>query len=161
LGAAAAVVLGVFGWESHGLSATYRDDQSFWTFASRQNPRAWAPRNNLGLIDLAAGRLPEAAAQFETVLRSGEQQAEVYNNLGTTYTRMGRFDEAAAQFESALRLQPGYPVAEANLGNVLAQTRQYDQAIAHYLPAQLGAQTGYRRRPYTPWNGLHARRPPE
>jgi len=129
---AAALVLCVFAWESHGLSANFRDDQTFWTFASRQNPQAWAPRNNLGLIDLAAGRLPEAAAQFEAVLRSGEEQAEVHNNLGTAYTRLGRYDEAAAEFEAALRLQPGYPVAEANLGNVLAQTRQYDQAVVHY-----------------------------
>ena len=132
LGAAVALIVGAFAWESHGLSTNYRDDRTFWTFASRQNPQAWAPRNNLGLIDLAAGRLPEAAAQFEAVILSGEQQAEVYNNLGTTYTRMGRYGEAAARFEVALRLQPGYPVAEANLGNVLAQTRQYDQAIAHY-----------------------------
>lgn len=132
MGIAAALILGVFAWESHGLSTHYRDDRAFWTFASRQNPQAWAPRNNLGLIDLSSGRLPEAAAQFEAVIRSGEQQAEVYNNLGTTYTRLGRYDEAAAQFEAALRLQPGYPVAEANWGNVLAQTRQYDQAVLHY-----------------------------
>jgi tetratricopeptide (TPR) repeat protein len=132
LASAAALTLGVFAWESHGLSADYRDDRTFWTFASRQNPEAWAPRNNLGLIDLADGRLPEAAAQFEAVLRSGEQQAEVHNNLGVAYTRLGRYDEAAARFEAALRLQPGYPVAEANLGNVLAQTRQYDQAVVHY-----------------------------
>jgi len=132
LGGAVALILGVFAFESHELSTNYRDDRTFWTFASRQNPEAWAPRNNLGLIDLAAGRFPEAAGQFEAVLRSGEHQAEVYNNLGTTYTRLGRYDEAAAQFEAALRLQPGYPVAEANLGNVLAQTRQYDQAIVHY-----------------------------
>jgi tetratricopeptide (TPR) repeat protein len=132
LGGAVALVLGVFAWESHALSANYRDDRVFWTFAGRQNPEAWAPRNNLGLIDLAAGRLPEAASQFEAVIRSGEEQAEVFNNLGTTYTRMGRYDEAEAQFEAALRLQPGYPVAEANLGNVLAQTRQFDQAAVHY-----------------------------
>ena len=129
---AAALLLGAFAWESHELSANYRDDRTFWTFASRQNPDAWAPRNNLGLTDLAAGRLPEAAAQFEAVIHSGERQAEVYNNLGTTYTRMGRYDEAAAQFEEAISLQPGYPVAEANLGNVLAQTRHYDQAVVHY-----------------------------
>jgi tetratricopeptide (TPR) repeat protein len=127
-----ALVLGAFAWESHLLSATYRDDRTFWTFASQQNPEAWAPHNNLGLIEIADGRLPEAADQFEAVLRSGELQAEVYNNLGTTFTRLGRYDDAAAQFEAALRLQPGYPVAEANLGNVLAQTRQYDQAIVHY-----------------------------
>jgi tetratricopeptide (TPR) repeat protein len=132
LACAVALILGAFAWESHCLAGNYRDDLAFWTFASRQNPEAWAARNNLGLIDLSAGRLPEAAEQFEAVLRSGEQQAEIYNNLGTTYTRLGRYDEAAAQFEAALRLQPGYPVAEANLGNVLAQTRQYDQAIAHY-----------------------------
>jgi protein O-mannosyl-transferase len=132
LGGAVALVLFILAWESHGLSANYRDDRTFWTFASRQNPEAWVPRNNLGLIDLGAGRLAEAAAQFEAVLRSGGQQAEVCNNLGTTYTRLGRYDEAAAQFEAALRLQPGYPVAEANLGNVLAQTRQYDRAVVHY-----------------------------
>jgi protein O-mannosyl-transferase len=132
LGGAVALVLGVFAWESHGLSANYRDDRAFWTYASLQNPEAWAPRNNLGLIDLAGGRLAEAAAQFEGVLHSGEQQAEVYNNLGATYTRLGRYDDAAVQFEAALRLQPGYPVAEANLGNVLAQSRQYDQAVVHY-----------------------------
>jgi tetratricopeptide (TPR) repeat protein len=132
LGGALALVIGAFAWESHELSANYRDDRAFWTFANRQNPQAWAPRNNLGLIDLAAGRLPEAAAQFEAVLRSGEQQAEVYNNLGTAYTRLGRYREAADRFEAAIRLQPGYPVAEANLGNVLAQTRQFDQAVAHY-----------------------------
>jgi protein O-mannosyl-transferase len=127
-----ALVLGAFAWESHMLAATYRDDRTFWTFASRQNPVAWAPHNNLGLIEVADGQFPEAADQFEAVIGSGEQEAEVYNNLGTTYTRLGRYDEAAAQFEAALRLQPGYPVAEANLGNVLAQTRQYDQAIVHY-----------------------------
>jgi tetratricopeptide (TPR) repeat protein len=133
LGGAVALVLCLFAWESHGLSANYRDDRTFWEFAGRQNPDAWAPRNNLGLIDLAAGRFSEAQERFEAILGSGGQQAEVYNNLGTTLTRLGRYDEAAAEFEAAIRLQPGYPVAEANLGNVLAQTRRYDEAVVHYL----------------------------
>jgi tetratricopeptide (TPR) repeat protein len=133
LGCAVALILCLFAWESRELSANYRDDRSFWTFASRQNPGAWAPRNNLGLIDLAAGRFSDAQERFESILRSGEQQAEVYNNLGTTLTRLGRYDEAAAQFEAAIRLQPGYPIAEANLGNVLAQTRRYDEAVVHYM----------------------------
>jgi tetratricopeptide (TPR) repeat protein len=125
-------VVGLFAWESHGLSENYRDDRAFWTFAGRRNQASWAPHNNLGLIDLDEGRLPEAVAQFEAVLRSGEQQAEVYNNLGTSFARLGRYDEAVSEFENALRLQPGYPVAEANLGNVLAQSRKYDQAVMHY-----------------------------
>jgi tetratricopeptide (TPR) repeat protein len=76
---------------------------------------------NLG-VDLAhAGRVAEAAAQFEAALRLQPNYAEAHNNLGVALSQIpARAAEALAHFQTAVRLHPDDAGAHVNLGVALA-----------------------------------------
>ena len=56
---------------------------------------------------LWAGRIEDAIAVGEYVVRRDPLSIIPINNLGSSYLRAGRFDAAEAQFENALALYPG------------------------------------------------------
>lgn len=72
------------------------------------------------------GRLEEARAAYEAVLRAFPEDWESYNNLGNVLVALGRFDEAAAAFEQAIRRQPDRVEMVFNLSNALAQGERHD-----------------------------------
>jgi Flp pilus assembly protein TadD len=57
----------------------------------------------LGLL----GKFPEAAAEFEQVVRLRPDYAEGHLNLGIALARQGSMSEALAHLQTALRLEPG------------------------------------------------------
>lgn len=62
------------------------------------------------------GRLPDAIAQFQAVLRLQPDFAGAHNNLGIAYgSEPGHLPDAIAEFEAALRLQPDFVAARDNL----------------------------------------------
>jgi tetratricopeptide (TPR) repeat protein len=82
-------------------------------------------------------RWPDAAAQFEQVLRLHPDFAEAHNSLANLLARQpGRQPDAIAHYETALRLRPDYAEAHNNLANLLAsQPGRQEDAIAHYEAA--------------------------
>jgi Flp pilus assembly protein TadD len=63
----------------------------------------------LGLTDLERGQLPEAEAQFKTVVALTPKDPTGYANLGLTYLRGGRYADAEVQLRRARRLDPTNP----------------------------------------------------
>jgi tetratricopeptide (TPR) repeat protein len=84
-----------------------------------------------GVAALKAGRLEEAQAAFERVLKEGGRAAFVHNNLGIVLQRRERHEEAVAQFREAIRLDPRYAAPRVLLGaSLLAQGRAAEAAAA-------------------------------
>ena len=84
-----------------------------------------------GVEALKAGRLDEAQAAFERVLREGGRAAFVHNNLGIVLQRRDRHEQAAAQFREAIRLDPSYAAPRVLLGgSLLALGRAAEAAAA-------------------------------
>ena len=77
----------------------------------------------------AGGDLPQAAAQYQKVLRARPEIAEVYSNLGVVYYLQGRYPDASAQFEDALERKPDLFVSLLFSGMSHARMRQYEKAI--------------------------------
>jgi tetratricopeptide (TPR) repeat protein len=113
----------------------YHSELALWsdTVAHRpDNPRA---HTNLGIALAGAGRLPEAAAQFEESLRLDAGNAASHLNLCHVLTLLDQPAQAVPHGEEAVRLEPGSAAAHINLGRALALLTRTDDAIAHYEAA--------------------------
>lgn len=72
-----------------------------------------------GVQALKDGRLEEAEAAFQRVLREGGRAAFVHNNLGIVHQRREEHEKASAAFREAIRLDPAYVAPRILLGSSL------------------------------------------
>jgi tetratricopeptide (TPR) repeat protein len=63
----------------------------------------------------AEGRFQQAADGYESLVQSGQWNANVFYDLGNAYYRLGQFGKAILNYERALALEPRHPEADANL----------------------------------------------
>ena len=63
----------------------------------------------------AEGRFEDAVAGYDSVVRVGHWNANVFYDLGNAWYRLGDFGKAILNYERALALDPRHPEAEANL----------------------------------------------
>lgn len=81
------------------------------------------------------GRLAEAAALYESVLRHDDRIAEAHNNLGHVRHWLGQNADAIASLRRAVALRPGLKEAHNCLGAALQATGAYGEAIDSYRKA--------------------------
>ena len=62
------------------------------------------------------GQYQEAISTYETILKSGQESAEVYFNLGNCYYKLNQVAPAVYHFEKALLLHPNDAEIQNNLG---------------------------------------------
>jgi hypothetical protein len=62
-----------------------------------------------------AGKYPEAAREYERIVKQGTVSAELYFNLGNAYYRSEQLARAILAYERATLLHPGDPDIEHNL----------------------------------------------
>jgi tetratricopeptide (TPR) repeat protein len=65
--------------------------------------------------EYAAGDFKSATADYEELVRSGQDTPNVFYNLGNVYFRQSNFGRAILNYERALALEPHHPEAQANL----------------------------------------------
>jgi tetratricopeptide (TPR) repeat protein len=65
--------------------------------------------------EYAAGDFKAAIADYEELVRSGQDTPNVFYNLGNAYFRQNNFGHAILNYERALALEPHHPEAQANL----------------------------------------------
>jgi tetratricopeptide (TPR) repeat protein len=65
--------------------------------------------------EYAAGDFKAAIADYEELVRSGQNTPNVFYNLGNAYFRKSDFGHAVLNYERALALDPHHPEAQANL----------------------------------------------
>jgi tetratricopeptide (TPR) repeat protein len=82
-----------------------------------------------GQAALAAGRLDEAARDFEQLRQLQPNVAEVHAMLGRIYYQQRKFNLAAAELETALKLKPSLPKARTLLAISLSEMTEYRKAL--------------------------------
>ncbi|WP_228042674.1 MULTISPECIES: FkbM family methyltransferase [unclassified Tychonema] len=96
---------------------------------------AVAPLTQLAELYLAQGKLEDAIAVCEQVLKINPKFVPVYKTLGNVLQAQGKLDEARNWYIRALEIQPDFSEALANLGTIHAQQQQWQEAIAAYQKA--------------------------
>jgi tetratricopeptide (TPR) repeat protein len=91
--------------------------------------------NNLGIELQAAGRLDEAAAQYQQAVADAPEYKEALNNLGAILEYKGNKVEAIALHRRAVAADPNYANARFNLGHELFETGQTDEALVELTEA--------------------------
>ena len=79
-----------------------------------------------------AGRLAEAAAQYERILALKPDLPEVHNNLGVALAGLGRLEAALAAYRQSIAHDPRFARAYGNLGNALRQLGRSEEAAAAF-----------------------------
>ena len=82
-----------------------------------------------GVQALQAGRLDEAEAAFQRVLREGGRTAFVHNNLAIVHQRRDQHEKAVAQLREAIRLDPAYAAPRILLGASLMALGRPREAV--------------------------------
>ncbi|MBT8341654.1 MAG: tetratricopeptide repeat protein [Desulfatitalea sp.] len=85
-------------------------------------------RFSLGQAYLNAGRLDDAANQFEKVIRMDRQSANGYLGLGQVYSAQQKSTDAITQFELAIQKKKDLWAAYAEMGYAYADAGQLDAA---------------------------------
>ncbi|MEG4583368.1 FkbM family methyltransferase [Microcoleus sp. MON1_C5] len=93
------------------------------------------PLNQLAELYLAQGKLEDAIALCEQVLKIQPKFAPAYKTLGNALQAQGKLDEAKTWYLRALEIQPDFAPALANLGTINAQQQHWQEAIASYQKA--------------------------
>ncbi len=98
---------------------------------------AAAPLSIAGALEAALaaqrqGRLDDAQAIYEAVLRLAPRDFDALHLLGVVRHRQGRHDEAVALIEAALSQQPASGAALNNLANALRDGGRFADALARY-----------------------------
>ncbi|MCC3528786.1 MAG: tetratricopeptide repeat protein [Microcoleus sp. PH2017_22_RUC_O_B] len=84
---------------------------------------------------LAQGKLEDAIAVCEQVLKIQPKFAPILKIMGNICQAKGQLDEAKSWYVKALEIQPDLAPALANLGTVYAQQKLWQEAIASYQRA--------------------------
>ena len=80
----------------------------------------------------AEGRLEEAVACFERLVRLKPDHADALNDLGNALDALRRRREALARYEQALQVRPGHLHARNGRANMLQAFGRLDEALAGY-----------------------------
>ena len=126
------VGLGLLTWWQCG---NYAGDESLWRATLADNPQSWMAHNNLGAMEVAAGRYASAISHLTESLQlhPGVQQAEY--NLGLALFKTGRPAEAILHYEAALRLQPNDADTLSRIGDALMRLSRAPEAMQTYAAA--------------------------
>ena len=76
------------------------------------------------------GRLPQAAAAYEAVLRAFPTDWESFNNYGNVLLALDRFEAAVAAFRRAIQLRPDRQEMVFNLSEALARAERHEERQA-------------------------------
>jgi tetratricopeptide (TPR) repeat protein len=93
---------------------------------------AAVPLSQLAELYLTQGKLEDAIAVCEQVLKIQPKFAPAYKTLGNALQAQGKLDEAKTWYLRALEIQPDFAPALANLGTINAQQQHWQEAIACY-----------------------------
>jgi tetratricopeptide (TPR) repeat protein len=87
----------------------------------------------LGQLRLIQGRLDEALALLEPLVRENFPLSDLHNSVGLVYARRGMLDEAERAFRRALERDDDNAGAHDHLGTVLRRKARYQEAVDEHM----------------------------
>ncbi len=90
---------------------------------------------NLGVYHQKQGDTLKAIEEYEYVLKSDPNNAEVHNNLGVIYKEKNDLDKAVEHYQFVVRTNPGMDEAHNNLGIIYYLRGDQMEAAQEYLKA--------------------------
>jgi len=91
--------------------------------------------NEYGNQLATAGRLEEAATQYEKAIKVDPRLAIAWHNLGVVSVGLGKHFAARSAYREAIEIQPTYAMAHYNLGVLLDLEGNFDDALLSYQRA--------------------------
>ena len=141
--AAAAVVIGTYGWLTVARNRLYAEPLQLW-----ENSVAQAPQSTRALFNLAneyarRGQPAQAIERYQQLIRLAPGPA-YYVNLGKQYIKLGRATEAVEAFEQARQLAPTWAIVQRNLSVAYARVGRLADSVA-------AAERATQLEPRDPW----------
>jgi class 3 adenylate cyclase/TolA-binding protein len=81
---------------------------------------------------LEQGKLPEAIARFDDVIRRNPSYALAYENRGNAYSGLQQYDRALQDYSQAITIRPKNVDFYLNRATAYSNLKQYDKAIQDY-----------------------------
>jgi tetratricopeptide (TPR) repeat protein len=103
--------------------------------AARIYPTNSDARHDLGVVLLQLGKLDDAAACFNEIIKQGQGSANVYYDLATVLRYQGKYDEAISSLNKTLKLDPNYAETRKRIGMLLTLKGRIDEAIPYFNEA--------------------------
>ena len=123
-------------------TATWRNNEVFWTAALKANPEIALAENNLGYIDQTKGRYEQAFRRYQHAVQIRPRYVEAHINLGNMYMLKNQMDEALKHYRTAIDIRPDFEQSYVNLGTALAVRGDFAAAEANFRTA-LSLDPGY------------------
>ncbi|RXK55364.1 tetratricopeptide repeat protein [Oleiharenicola lentus] len=140
-GIAAAGLAVIWAGVTYARNFDYATAQGLWADTLAKRPANVRAHHNLGLAELAAGRLPEAEQHLRRAVALDPAAPEPHYNLGVVLARAGRPREGMAAYREVLRLEPAHGASRRNLGDLLMESGRPAEALAEF-EAAIRAQPG-------------------
>jgi len=108
------------------VKGDFAEAQRAFQAALAVRPDAAAAHDNLGESLFRAGRLPEAAAEFQKAMETSDRLAKsrAAYNLGNTMVKQSKLEDAAAAYKKALRWNENDDDARWNLNVVMRKLEE-------------------------------------
>jgi protein O-GlcNAc transferase len=119
------------------LAAIGRTDEALTSFqhATRLNPSAVGPWNNLGALYRSLSQASKAIECIDHALKLDPERPQSWNNRGLIHLDAGEADAARMCFERAVSLNPRLTAAHLNLAHVVCASGALDETINCYRAA--------------------------
>ncbi len=92
-------------------------------------------RFNQGVNYQKQGNAIKAIEEYENVLKSNPDNAEVHNNLGAIYKEQGNLDKALEHYQVVITLNPEMDEVHNNLGVIYYLRGDHEEAVKEYRKA--------------------------
>jgi len=101
-----------------------------YLFTLAESPEDIDALNNYGTALRHIGRVDEAIAQFEQVLKIEPTSPKAHNNLGIALMMQGKTEDGLNHLRESVRVDPKPYETRLNLSRALAQTGHVEEAIS-------------------------------
>ncbi len=130
-----AALLGTLGGMTWKQCHIYTDAETHYRAMLAGNPGCWLAHNNLGILLVDSGRVPEGIEHYEQALRLRPGYGEAHHNFGIALAKLGRTREAIEQYRASLQAKPDAFESLFNLGNLSMKLGRAPDALACYEQA--------------------------
>ncbi len=140
--AAAVALLLAFGAGTHARNRVWESDESLFLTSARGSGQSSRASLMRGALLQEAGRMKEAASEYEEAVRLNPRFAEAWLNLGTVYGTLRENVKARSAFEKAVSLSPRNPTMSFGYAVFLSRAGEPREAEKRYRSA-LKLEPGY------------------